>query len=722
MEIKDFIQKNKEMWKDFQNNETKEKLLVEAPNDVYFFVTHSMAMQTLILNNAKGYQPLWIRNKNVPVELLKSYVPSAEYIDLEPLTKFDNWFSKIYASVNYLKMLVTGNTLDFYFKGIKYGDVLHDMYLVMYQQGTLQKPNKHLRQIMRMIINTHIQYEKTIKKYKINAILASQRVGINPSCLVRSALRKNLNAYTTAGNHRCTLHLSDRKSQIIEYEYSPTKEQIQQILDLPDELFNKYYDEIRNSHLNGKINGDTKLAYSDTNILYKNKKDFCEKYGLDENKKNVFIMLHAFNDYPHSHFKGMLFKDYGDWFFKTLEFAKKHDNVNWIFKQHPSDKFYPTKDINLPDIFKNIKNKNITLLTTEDKIDTRSLEYIADAILTCLGSAGFEMPAFYGIPAILAGDSYYYTGHTFVKKPKTKTEYFKVLKNIHKFEKISPLAQKEAKAVYMFIYKYCTVDYKFNTFLEHDDYHDPNYSKIFFDKVAELYNEHYEECQNEIARYAFEVSRHDFKALRTKNFIKYEDYFCFPFDVTKPMPECKIDIMKEGCQILKDLNIPYCLADGTLLGVYRDKKLIPHDTDIDISVVLPVNVDSIIRKFTKHGFKIGRLPVAYGQVQQVVFYKNETLFDIIFYQKVGDKVLNFCEKDFYFMHDAHHYENYDKVEFEGFEFSIPQDVEGWLAHTYGDDWKFPKPKPANWRMENSYLGAFHYDGDSYKVIKEFENK
>ena len=46
-------------------------------------------------------------------------------------------------------------------------------------------------------------------------------------------------------------------------------------------------------------------------------------------------MLHAFNDQPHSHFKNMIFKDYGDWFLRTLDFAKEHDNVNYIFKQHP---------------------------------------------------------------------------------------------------------------------------------------------------------------------------------------------------------------------------------------------------------------------------------------------------------------------------------------------------------------------------------------------------
>ena len=720
MDIKEFSKINKEMWKDFQNHDIKANMLVESPYNGAWFITHCLAMQSLILNKAKGYRPLFLYNADLPVELLQSYVPEAKYVKLEGLNIFDIIFIAISSVIAYLIMVISGSTINFRFKGVYYGDIVHDVFLSTYEQGTLQKPDYKIIKTIIKVMKKHIRYQKTIRKNKVKAVLASHRIGINAGCLVRCGLKNKCKAYTSAGMHRNTLYLSNNLKEMKDYEYTPSREEMQGILAMDNEMFDNEYERIRNIHLYNDASNDVKYAYSSENKLYKSREEFNQKFNLDSSKKNVFVMLHAFTDHPHSHFLHMVFKDYGDWFLKTLDYAKTHDHVNWIFKQHPSDRFYPTKDINFTELFKDAPS-NIVFLSCDDKVDTRSLEHTADAVITCLGFAGFEMPAFYGIPAFTAGDNHY-IGYSFSYNSKNKKDYFATLDNMDKVQKISPEQQREAKAMYMYTYGYCTVDYSFIPVLSFDDHHDSELDKKLWGKIAQIYAEKKDLIQNQVARYAFEASRRDFKALRGKSYKKYEDYFSFPFNITKPMPECKIDIMKEGCQILKDLNIPYCLADGTLLGVYRDNRLIPHDTDIDISIISPVDKDSIIREFTRHGFNIGRLPISYGEIQQVVFYKNETLFDIIFYEKVGSKVLNFCERDFYFEHDAKYYENYQPFMFEGFEFSIPNDTEGWLAHTYGDDWRQPKPKPKDWREGNSYLGAFSYNGDRRTIENKFNKE
>lgn len=200
----------------------------------------------------------------------------------------------------------------------------------------------------------------------------------------------------------------------------------------------------------------------------------------------------------------------------------------------------------------------------------------------------------------------------------------------------------------------------------------------------------------------------------------YTDYFLFPFNPSDPLPPDSIEIMKKGCMLLDKLGIKYTLADGTLLGVIRDNKLIAHDTDIDIAVLHPVDAEKIENVFIKDGFKVGRKAGFKGTIQQLVFYsKSNCLFDIIFYTQIGDEVYNFCEKDFYFKHHAHHYNNVVPHEFEGHTFYIPQDVEGWLEATYGD-WKTPAgSKPSNWREGgNQYLTAVPYDGDIDKLLEE----
>lgn len=204
----------------------------------------------------------------------------------------------------------------------------------------------------------------------------------------------------------------------------------------------------------------------------------------------------------------------------------------------------------------------------------------------------------------------------------------------------------------------------------------------------------------------------------------YTDYFKFPFDTTTPMPSDAVDVMKKGCELLDKLGVKYTLADGTLLGAIRDHKLISHDTDIDVAVLHPVDAGKIEKVFKANGFKVGRRAAFKGNIQQLVFYsKSNCLFDIIFYTKIGDEVYNFCEKDFYFQHHAHHYENIVPFEFEGHTFYIPQDVEHWLEATYGN-WKVPNnKKPTNWREGgDQYLTAVPYDGDIEKVLEKLNNK
>lgn len=219
------------------------------------------------------------------------------------------------------------------------------------------------------------------------------------------------------------------------------------------------------------------------------------------------------------------------------------------------------------------------------------------------------------------------------------------------------------------------------------------------------------------------------KAKYYKNFNrKYTDYFNFPFDTTAHLPADAVEVMKKGCKLLDEMGIKYSLADGTLLGVVRDNKLIPHDTDIDIAVLHPADAKQIEKIFTKNRFKVGRRAAFKGIIQQLVFYsESNCLFDIIFYTKIGDEVYNFCEKDFYFQHHYHNYESVVPYEFEGHTFYIPNDVEGWLEATYGD-WRTPNgSKPKDWREGgNQYLTAVAYDGNIAKTIEkitqEKENK
>lgn len=715
--MQEFIAKNRNFLSGLPPVKARKRLLVEAPSE-HHFITHCMAMQTVLLHQGQAYQPLWLKNDRVPLELLQSYVPAARFIRLMWLTVFDHIYISILVGIKWLLISKPRDILSFKFGGIRYGDILYDVYLNKNEIGTIVTVERDLYSLMYRIIRHHIRVRRTLRWGRIHGVLVSHRIGISAGVLVRVAIKMGKNVYTNSGMHRNTLFLSTKKSSRIEYEYTPAPDEINAICQLPDDVFNREYERIHHFHLFGSASADAKYAFCATGPQFSSKQEFCSRYNLDPARKNIFIMLHAFTDHPHSHFNGMLFNDYGDWFLRTFEYARSDSSVNWIFKQHPSDEFYPTKDIKFSEIFKNAPS-HVLFLSTKDQLDTRALGVVADGVITCLGSAGFEIPAFFGLPSVTAGDNHY-AGYSFTINPKTQDEYFHVLSGLKNVSRLSPMAQREARAVYMFIYYYATVAYSFIPFLAHKDLHDSGSNNTYWDKVLELYDTKRETIKKEIARYSFEVSRRNFKALRSSGFIPYSDYLVFPFNVTRPMPSCAIHIMREGCSILDELRIFYTLADGTLLGVYRDNRLIAHDTDIDISVLHPIDADQVIERFFAHGFKIGRFVTSYGVVQQIVFYKKETLFDIIFYQPFNGFAYAFCEKDLYFKHTLYHYLDPQPVQFEGAQFFIPKDPEAWLAHTYGPNWRIPNgKKPKDWREGgNQYLSAYPYDGDRLHVINE----
>lgn len=216
------------------------------------------------------------------------------------------------------------------------------------------------------------------------------------------------------------------------------------------------------------------------------------------------------------------------------------------------------------------------------------------------------------------------------------------------------------------------------------------------------------------------------KNLYKKYFGRYV-YHKFPFPTTTPLPPTATVQMQRGCQILDELEIPYTLADGTLLAVYRDNKLIAHDTDIDVAVVTPVDYQKIETAFIENGFTLGRKVMYKGAVMQSVFYApDKTLFDIIYYTRYGEDVYNFCEDDYYFKHREYHYRNTGTIVFEGFKYKIPDDPQGWLEETYGKNWRTPAKSAHNdWRQDETFYAASgKYDGVPEKVLKEagFEMK
>ena len=511
MEIKDFIQRNCDFGANFPARHSTQKILIEEPLNPA--ITHANALFTIVLNQSKSLVPVWLYSPNYDISYMKSYVPIAEYTKIPKLSYFSRLRIVLIAVWKFAIICITRNVLSFSYDGVKYGDLVYDTYLVSKQSATMKRIDLYVLFFMYICITRHVNIYRILKSDTFEAVMVSHIVGISSGVILRTALRHGYKGYVRAGHHRAILRRLEKLDEVYDFTHKPFPEDVDTIITKLGLEFDKAYESILDKQVSGTLSEDSRYVFSVSKDVGRDRDSFLRSYGLDPGKRNVFIMLHAFNDWPHSNFRRLIFKDYYNWFRETLRFALKNDQSNWIFKQHPLVKFYATKDVLWDSLFANCP-RNVIYINENDQIDTRSLSHYADVIITCVGSAGFQLPSIAGIPSVIAGDSFY-TGLGFTLEPKTTKQYFELLRNAHEIERLTPEQQKSAQAAYMHIYQFARVDMSACPLLSLEEDKDSNQYKWYWQKVYELYNTEEKTILNEMRDCITQVSRSEFKRLNS---------------------------------------------------------------------------------------------------------------------------------------------------------------------------------------------------------------
>ncbi|MEZ4856429.1 MAG: LicD family protein [Gelidibacter sp.] len=157
-------------------------------------------------------------------------------------------------------------------------------------------------------------------------------------------------------------------------------------------------------------------------------------------------------------------------------------------------------------------------------------------------------------------------------------------------------------------------------------------------------------------------------------------------------------------KLLNKHHITYSLEGGTLLGLYRENRILPWDNDVDLSVIHSdaQNMDAFLNDVQKHKY---RLRCKYFTKDDFVFKKGDLrivkirenhFFGLIkgkvcleifmkysdnenVYWRVSDKIMA-APKTIY--------EAYKSLTFLGHNYSIPEKTDDYLTLKYGD-WKTP---------------------------------
>ena len=452
----EFVRSNTLFWSEIEGQESVDD------NAEYVLVRlerHSLIQLcnvsfSAITVRAKGLKPLFLLSSSTDniVDILKSY-GEADVIFM------DDWrWQKLFwkacrlADKAYRSLETPQELLGFEVDGVRFGDAVYDEVLEG-GYATVSSVDKRTLRVLEKFFFYRLFIKEVMKEYNIKTSIFAHYVGLEGATFCRYLLSNHIEVLNRLGSHMFAAKKCRSLRDIGEYPLRMDPQYASVVLGKGRSDFLKLAAEYLEQRFSQQISHPAlDVAFSMQRRLFEDHQSFCEAYDLDNSKPVVFVMLHAFNDYPHSHFlKPMLFQDYYDWFVQTLEIARTVTSVNWIFKEHPAAaRFYVTKDLDLAKIFSKERSRHIKFLSGDADFNARSLQYVAHALVTCIGSAGLEHATF-GVPCILAGASQY-SGFGFTIEPATRADYAATLTSINEIDRLDREQIERAKIVAYFFF------------------------------------------------------------------------------------------------------------------------------------------------------------------------------------------------------------------------------------------------------------------------------
>ncbi len=139
--------------------------------------------------------------------------------------------------------------------------------------------------------------------------------------------------------------------------------------------------------------------------------------------------------------------------------------------------------------------------------------------------------------------------------------------------------------------------------------------------------------------------------------------------------------LKEAKKILDDLNIPFYLGGGTLLGAYRENDFVPWDWDVEVDFRyedVKRKLEAIKSEFLKTGFELEGARTK-KKNWKLKFKKYGTSYELIAWYKKGKLRLRRHKKmKNKFFKESTHITFYEEV------FPCLGPIEEFLTHRYGD--------------------------------------
>lgn len=165
--------------------------------------------------------------------------------------------------------------------------------------------------------------------------------------------------------------------------------------------------------------------------------------------------------------------------------------------------------------------------------------------------------------------------------------------------------------------------------------------------------------------------------------------------------------LKKVQALFEAYNEKFFVDMGTLLGIYRDHKLLKRDMDIDMAVYLESEEQIVdFQKYLVNNGCVHTLTfksVSLG-VFQDTFYWDGTRIDVCYYRNEGAKDACFLmyDDDKIVKLTCTKVEKTARIPFGGSMVNAPENVEQYLADRYGTGWRVPDKGYLYWKGPSAY--------------------
>ena len=146
---------------------------------------------------------------------------------------------------------------------------------------------------------------------------------------------------------------------------------------------------------------------------------------------------------------------------------------------------------------------------------------------------------------------------------------------------------------------------------------------------------------------------------------------------------------------LDELGVPFMIAAGTLLGIYRDGELLPHDKDIDLAIPWSVPRTELINAVQRYGFAChysqDDIAGEKGKYNiSLVHVATGSTIDFFFIKPEGDVIVGGIYKNGKILHTRRTNRGRCQIEYAGQKWQTFGEPDLFLEEIYGKDWRTPQ--------------------------------